>query len=119
MANTVTGSSSVTALSHVSVQVFGHSHSRWFMHVPEETAKLQTKCFVLLPPHGFLLLLQSPVKTNQCDDLPIPTLFSLLFRSSPVLNMTLNCINYALCFMTTTDTWNEALVKIPWYRYNS
>ena len=54
-----------------------------------------------------------------CDDLPIPTLFSLLFLSSPVLNMTLNCINYALCFMTTTDTWNEALVKIPWYRYNS
>ena len=54
-----------------------------------------------------------------CDDLPIPMLFYLLFLSSPVLNMTLNCINYALCFMTTTDTWNEALVKIPWYRYNS
>ena len=56
---------------------------------------------------------------NMCDDLPIPTLFPLLFLSSPVLNMTLNCINYALCFMTTTDTWNEALAKIPWYRYNS
>ena len=54
-----------------------------------------------------------------CDDLPIPTLFFLLFLSSPVLNMTLNCINYALCFMTTTDTWNKTLVKIPWYRYNS
>ena len=53
---------------------------------------------------------------KDCDDLPIPMLFLL---SSPVLNMTLNCINYALCFMTMTDTWNEALVKIPWYRYNS
>ena len=54
-----------------------------------------------------------------CDDLPIPTLFSLSLLSSPVLNMMLNCINYALCFMTMTDTWNEALVKIPWYRFNS
>ena len=54
-----------------------------------------------------------------CDDLPIPTLFFLSLLLSPVLNMTLNCINYALCFMSTTDTWNEALVKIPWYRYNS
>ena len=31
----------------------------------------------------------------QCDDLPIPTLFSLSFHLSSVLNMTLNCINYA------------------------
>ena len=57
--------------------------------------------------------------TAECDDLPIPTFFPLHFLLSPVLNMTLNCINYALCFMTTTDMWNEALVKIPWYRYNS
>ena len=30
-----------------------------------------------------------------CDDLPIPMLFPLFLLSSPVLNMTLNCINYA------------------------
>ena len=59
------------------------------------------------------------LNTTHCDDLPIPTLFPLFLLLPPVLNMTLNCINYALCFMTTTDTWNEALVKIPWYRYNS
>ena len=58
-------------------------------------------------------------KANGCDDLPIPTLFSISLLLFPVLNMMLNCINYALCFMTTTDTWNKALVKIPWYRYNS
>ena len=35
-------------------------------------------------------------ESRECDDLPIPTLFSLSLLSSPVLNMTLNCINYAL-----------------------
>ena len=53
---------------------------------------------------------------GDCDDLPIPTLFFLFLLLPPVLNMTLNCINYALCFMTTTDMWNEALVKIPCVR---
>jgi hypothetical protein len=61
----VTDSSSVTALSHIGVQIFGHSHGRWFTYVPEETAILQTKRFSLLPPQNFLLLLQSSVKTNQ------------------------------------------------------
>ena len=55
--------------------------------------------------------------TLSCDDLPIPTLFPLSLLSSPVLNMMLNCVNYALCFMTTTDTWNKALVKIPSVAY--
>ena len=59
------------------------------------------------------------LRGEYCDDLPIPTLFFLFLLLSPVLNMTLNCINYALCFMTTMNMWHETLVKIPWYRYNS
>ena len=37
----------------------------------------------------------SGLTTWECDDLPIPTFFPFLFLLSPVLNMTLNCINYA------------------------
>lgn len=47
------------------MQVFGQSHGRWFTHVPEETAKLQTKYFALLSPQNFLLLLRSPPKSNR------------------------------------------------------
>ena len=57
--------SSVTALSYVGLQVFGHSHGRWFTHVPEETAQLQTKQFTLLPPKNLLLLLHLAVQSNQ------------------------------------------------------
>ena len=87
----------------------------------EDVIALVFQTFIF-PLFQFLfLIIFTPLYFNStnCDDLPIPTLFSLLFLLPSVLNMTLNCINYALCFMTTTDTWNEALVKIPWYRYNS
>ena len=60
----VTDSSIVTALSHISVQVFGHSHDRWFTHVPEEAAQLQTRHFAMLLPQNLLLPLRSPVITN-------------------------------------------------------
>ena len=61
----VTDSSNVTTLSHIGVQVFGHSHGRWFRHVHGETAQLQTSRFVLLPQQNFLLLLRLPVKVDQ------------------------------------------------------
>ena len=60
----VADSSSVTALSHIGVQVFEHSHSRWFTHIPSRTARLHTKQFALLPPPCFLLCLHSPVEAN-------------------------------------------------------
>ncbi|KAF9779663.1 hypothetical protein BJ322DRAFT_1088648 [Thelephora terrestris] len=46
-------------------------HGRWFTHVPEGTAKLQTKYFALLPPQNLLLLLRSPPKTNQTQLLEV------------------------------------------------
>jgi len=61
----VTDVPSVTALSRIGLQVFGHSHGRWFTHVPEQTAQLQTKHFALLPPWNFLLLLRHPAETNR------------------------------------------------------
>ena len=44
----VTDVSNVATLSYVGLQVFGHSHGRWFTHIPEETAQLQTRRFALL-----------------------------------------------------------------------
>ena len=63
--NAVTGSSNITALSHIDVQVFGHTHFRWFTHIPFKTAQLNTKQFALLPPKHILLCLRSVVKTNE------------------------------------------------------
>ena len=61
----VTDVSSVTALSYVGLQVFGHSHGRWFTRIPAVTAQLQTKQFALLPQSNLLLLLQVTVQLNQ------------------------------------------------------
>ena len=63
----VTDSSIVTALSHIGVQVFGHSRDRWFTHVPEETAQLQTRRFAILLPENLL----TPTLTR--DHKPNPT----------------------------------------------
>jgi hypothetical protein len=57
----VIDASRLAAVSHVGLQIFGHRHGRWFTHIPEETAHLQTKRFALLAPQNFLLLLHSPV----------------------------------------------------------
>jgi len=62
--NGVTDSSNITALSHIGVQVFEHSHFRWFTQIPSETARLHTRQFALLFPMCLLLCLQSPVETN-------------------------------------------------------
>ena len=62
--NAVADSSNVTALSHIGVQVFEHSHIRWFTHIPTKTARLRTRQFALLPPMCLLLCLHSPVETN-------------------------------------------------------
>ena len=61
----MTDSSNITTLSHIGVQVFGHSHGAWFSHVPEETVQLLTSRFALLPQQNFLLLLHLPVKVDQ------------------------------------------------------
>ena len=58
-------SSSVTALSHISVQVFSNSHSQWFTHIPQKTSQLQTKQFVLLPPRRLLLYLNCAANLNE------------------------------------------------------
>ena len=61
----VTDGPSVTTLSYVGLQVTGHSHGRWFTRISEETARLQTKRFALLPPKNILLLLRLTVQLNQ------------------------------------------------------
>ena len=61
----MTDVSSVAALSHVGLQVFGHNYGRWFTHIPEETARLQTRRFTLLHPQNFLLLLHLSVQLNR------------------------------------------------------
>ena len=61
----VTDAPSITALSYVGLQVFGHSYVRWFTHIPEETAQLQTKRFALPSPKNLLLLLRLTVQLNQ------------------------------------------------------
>ena len=50
---------------------------------------------LLLAYNGLLVSPCTSSAIGSCDDLPIPTLFSFFLLSS-VLNMTLNCINYAL-----------------------
>ena len=61
----VVNSPSITALSYIGVQVFGHSHSRWFTYIPQKTSQLQTKQFALLPPKRLLLCLGSPANVNE------------------------------------------------------
>ena len=61
----VADSSSIAALSHIGVQVFGHTHFRWFTHIPHATAQLYTRQFALLPPRRLLLCLRSAAKTNK------------------------------------------------------
>ena len=63
--NAVTDSSDITALSYIGVQVFEHSHSKWFTHIPSKTAQLQTRQFALLPPMYFLMCLHSAVEVNE------------------------------------------------------
>jgi hypothetical protein len=63
--NAVADSSSITALSNIGVQVFEHTHLRWFSHIPTKTAQLHTRQFALLPPKCFLLCLRSPAKVNE------------------------------------------------------
>lgn len=61
----MTDSSNITALSHVGVQVFGHTYSRWFTHIPSRTAQLQTRQFAWLFPRQLLLCLRSGPKINE------------------------------------------------------
>ena len=55
----------ITTLSYVGLQVFGHSHGRWFTCVPEETVQFQPKRFALLPQKNLLPLLRLTVQSNQ------------------------------------------------------
>jgi hypothetical protein len=61
----VTDSPNVAALSYIGVQVFGHTHLRWFTHIPPKTAQLYTRQFALLPRKYLLLCLRSTVETNE------------------------------------------------------
>ena len=52
----MTDSANVTALSYIGVQVFGHTHFRWFTYISSKTAQLVTykagrvTIFELFPP---------------------------------------------------------------------
>ena len=61
----VTDASSVTTLSPVGLQVFGHSHGRWFTYIPGETARLKARPFALLHSYSFLPPLHSSVQSNR------------------------------------------------------
>ncbi|GLB37771.1 hypothetical protein LshimejAT787_0408220 [Lyophyllum shimeji] len=57
----VTDSSMISAVSYVGLQVFEFAYAREFRAIPEMTASLQTKQFVLLPSICFLYLLGSKI----------------------------------------------------------
>ncbi|KAJ6523219.1 hypothetical protein DFH09DRAFT_877104, partial [Mycena vulgaris] len=58
----VTDSSTIAALSKISVQVFEPLHGAQFRAIPTATAMLQTKQYAHIPPIHFLCLLMSAPK---------------------------------------------------------
>lgn len=56
----IAASSDISAISNAGLQVFEHTFRRAFRDIPQATAHLQTRQYVIIPPSSFLCLLASP-----------------------------------------------------------
>lgn len=74
-----------TAMSHVGAQVLGHSHGRWFMHVPEETVQPQMRRFAF--SHNFLRLSAETTQTQLVEVSSGETLYLTLQCSRKAENI--------------------------------